>query len=1149
MPRLLQALVIVLVCAYSCFAQGDRGTITGSVTDPSGAAIPGAAVRITNPTTGLVQNTTSGSDGNFTLSYLPPGRYTVTVQKDGFSTAETTNVAVEVSNTTRADISLEVGQVSNKIEVADVAPVVQSDRSDLGKVMDSKTIIDLPLSIGGGLRDNLAFTLLTPGTVFDSGNDNSLRIGGGLSAGQSMLLDGAEAISERRNDSSFQSVSTDAIGEFRVISNAFSAEYGRMANGVISFTTKSGTNDFHGSLFEYFRNDKLNARQFFSPDVSIVRENLFGGTAGGPVWIPKVFNGRNRAFFFFSYEKDITRTGSPSGLSTVPTPAFKQGDFSEYKDSSGNLIPIYDPATSRVVGDTIVRDQFPGNIIPQSRISPIATTLNKYLPDPTYPGYINNINTVGSGGANQNVWSIKGDYMITANSRLSGLFSKQYFGSPDATGPIPGPLGNNFNAAGTNKFYRLSHDQVLSPTLLNHVTFGWNNRDIIEYFPSRYNDIPEADRAILTLKGASTDNPTSNILPPSAYNIGGPYGEYGFWINTASPSRTLNINEQVSWVYRTHNFKFGFQYLRADYRRIDCNGCTGQADFDSATTGLPGVSTNTGNPYASFLLGLPANGNYTLPGDFSFGEPYWAFFAQDDWKVNKRLTINMGLRFELPYPKREAESRVSNLCLNCPNPAAGGVLGAVQFAGVGPGRIGRPSFLDVRPDAWGPRLGFAYQVTDTLVIRSGGGIFYVPEREGGNADRALQGFKGSATASSPDSGVTPAFTLDQGLPAAPPVPNLDPGLNIFGTVPFAARYAGYAPRMIDWNFTIEKGLSKSMVARASYQGTVGISLLANREILNQVDPKYLSLGNLLFLPVGSDAAKAAGIQKPWADFPDERSVAQALRPFPQYTGFDHDVDADTTGHSTYHAISISLDRRFSGGLYFTGYYTFSKLISNVQGENPGLGTFIANGDIGTQNGYDRRADKAISNQDIPHHVVLAYTYELPVGKGKRFLGNANAFTQIVLGGWKLSGVHNYQSGYPLRVTSSLDTGLFSGQERANIVAGQPLLNPAWNGDPAHAPYINPSAFARPAPFTFGNSPLNLPWLRSPAFLSEDISLAKDFPLFREGQRLEFKASAFNIGNRVQFGGIDTNVEDANFGTVSSQRNSARQIQLNLRAVF
>jgi hypothetical protein len=462
----------------------------------------------------------------------------------------------------------------------------------------------------------------------------------------------------------------------------------------------------------------------------------------------------------------------------------------------------------------------------------------------------------------------------------------------------------------------------------------------------------------------------------------------------------------------------------------------------------------------------------------------------------------------------------------------------------------------VRKDAWGPRLGFAYEALPGFVIRGGGGIFYVPEREGGNADRAEQGFQGSASIASPDGGYTPAFTLAQGLPAAPPVPDLDPGLNLFGTVPFAARYAGYAPKMYDWNFTVEKGLGRNTVIRLSYQGTVGVALLSETELMNQVNPKYLSLGSILFLPVSSAAAVAAGVTKPWSAFPDTQSVAQALRPFPQYVSIDHSVDSDTTGHSTYHAASLSAEHRYSNGLWFSASYTFSKLISNVQGENPALGTFIGAGDVGTQNGYDRNADKAVSVSDVPQHVVLAYSYDIPVGKGRKYLSKMNAVGEGVLGGWRLSGIQNYQSGYPLYVTSSLNIGLLQGAERANYVGG-PAVNPAWAGDPNAAPYINTAAFARPAPFTFGDSGKELPYLRAPALLSEDISLAKTFPLFSEGRQLEFKASAFNIGNRVIFGGtggnggtgIDLNVEDAKFGYFTAQANNPRQVQLSLRLVF
>jgi hypothetical protein len=1152
MLRCLKILTLIVFASALAWSQ-DRGTITGTVTDSSGASIAGAKVLVKNLATGLSQETVSGGDGRYTVPYLPIGNYSVAVEKEGFGRVEQTGVRVEVATVETIDVKLQVGTVQQNVEVTGNAPLLQTETSDLGKVMNTKEIIDLPLALGGGLRDNLAFAILTPGTTYDAtganSGGNSLRIGGGLSGGTSLLLDGNETQSERRNDVGFNALSTDAIGEFRLISNSFSAEYGRLANGVMSYVSKSGTNELHGTAFEYFRNTDLNARQFFSATRNIVKENNFGGTIGGPVVLPKLYDGRNKAFFFFSYEKALEKSGSPSSLSSVPSNAMRNGDFSNFTDSDGNLVKIYDPNTTQVVNGEIQRQQFPGNVIPMNRISNVASTVLKYVPEATLPGNFNNIPTVGNGGANQRVWSIKGDYNINDKSRLSGLITNTIFSSPDQTGPIPGPLGNNFNSSGTLKYYRLAHDQTITPTLLNHASFGWNHRQYLEYFPSRYNDIPESDRAIIgVIKGATTVNPTSNILPPPVYSIGGGYPNLGEWINTDSPGRTVTITDQLSWVKGSHSLKFGFEFLRADFRRINCNNCTGEADFSANTTGIPGSSLTTGAGFASFLLGLPASGSYNDPGDFSFGEPYYAFYLQDDWKVNRKLTVNLGLRYELPFSKSETQYRVSNVCLTCPNPAAGGIPGALQFAGYGPGRADRNSFLGTRHDAWGPRIGFAYEAQPGLVIRAGGGIYYVAEREGGNSDNALQGFQGISSITSPNSGYTPAFTLDGGLPPANTVPDLNPGQALFQSPPFAATYAGYAPRMYNWNFTIEKSLGTNTVMRASYQGQAGVGLLASRELLNQVDPKYLSLGSLLNSPIGT-AGPQLGIAKPWASFPDDQSIAQALRPFPQYQEFQHTVDADTTGHMTYHAVNIGVEHRYSSGLWLSAYYTFSKLITNTEGENPGLGGFVGNGDVGTQNGYDRSADKSISNQDIPHHVVLAYTYELPFGKGRHFLSNAHGFTQAALGGWKISAIQNYQSGYPLRVTSNQNIDIFSGQERANIISGVPLMNPAWNGDPAHAPYINPAAFERPAPFTFGNSPRNLPWLRTPWQLNEDVTLGKQFPLFSEGRYIEFKASAFNIANRVRFGPPDLGVESATFGIVNSQANNPREIQLNLRLVF
>jgi hypothetical protein len=675
---------------------------------------------------------------------------------------------------------------------------------------------------------------------------------------------------------------------------------------------------------------------------------------------------------------------------------------------------------------------------------------------------------------------------------------------------------------------------------MNHFTFGWNKQEISEVPPLYLSD---SDKQMIRLKGVTGDSQSN-----SQYIIGDGYPTLFSNVHTFSPSRTMSFNEQVAWIKGAHSMKFGFVHQRQYYARLDCNECNGDVTFNPIVTGLPGAPGQTGSAYAGFLLGLPFSGQYSFGGNFRFDTPYYAWFFQDDFKVSPRLTLNMGLRYEVPIPQAEQQARQSTLCLSCPNPAAGNIPGALIFAGEGPGRTGQKRFTDTRYDAWGPRLGIAYQVMPQTVIRAGGAIYYIPMRTGGNADRRTTGFGGLFAVASV-TGYGEAFTLDQGFPAAQKPPIIDPGLNLFGTVPYQPHYAELAPYMYDWNFTLERSIGRNFLVRASYQATLGIKLLDSRENINQVNPAYLSLGQLLFAPVGSQAARDAGIPLPWPAFPLNRPVDQALRPLPQYTGIDRRTDADTSGHSTYHAVTLSAEHRFSQGLWFQASYTFSKLISNAQSDHGGGGVFNGNGDVSTQNGYDLRADKAVSNQDAPQNLVLAYAYELPVGRGKKLLNNSNAVANTVLGGWKVSGVQYYRSGYPLAVLSNQNTGLFSGTVRANINPNTPVRNPAFNDNPSAQPYVNRGAFSRPPNFTFGNSSGMLPWLRTPGVIDEDFNVGKDFPLFHEGRRLEFRASMFNLLNRHQFGGVNNQVESASFGTISSQQNAPREIQFNLRLVF
>src|SRR5436190_1820332 len=474
----------------------DRGTITGNITDNSGAIVPAAKITLQSPATGFTQTVLSSTDGSYSFLYLASGKYTLTAEKEGFRKAEIADVQVQVSTTSRVDIRLQVGTLTEVVEVQGTTPLLQTEKSDLGRVVDNKAIQQLPLFANGGLRSNLAFALLTPGANASITNDpdtaGTLRIAGGVGNGASLLVDGGEAMSERRNDPQMRVVGADGVEEFKVQTGAYSAEYGRTSNGILNYTTKSGTNDFHGSLMATIRNEHLNAGGFFwdAHTPTIHRQALAAASIGGPIWIPKLYNGRNKAFFFFTGERSRAKDVSSSSLISLPIDDFRKGDFRRYTNANG-VVPLYDPfdASGKLIADANQRPRMQCNgvlnVICPNRIDPVAQAIQKYLPLPDNPDVVFNntfsrINGSRTPGENQGVYSIKGDYNFSERLRLNGLFSRQYFNSYTLVGPIPGPLAEAFQEFGDSKYYRLNADYVIKPNVLNHFTFGHNQRDLGE---------------------------------------------------------------------------------------------------------------------------------------------------------------------------------------------------------------------------------------------------------------------------------------------------------------------------------------------------------------------------------------------------------------------------------------------------------------------------------------------------------------------------------------------------------------------------------------------------------------------------------------------------------------------------------------------
>ncbi|MDQ6701221.1 MAG: TonB-dependent receptor [Acidobacteriota bacterium] len=1139
----------------------DRGTIRGTITDASGAAVPDATVTAENVHTGVKQTVQADRDGAYNILYVQVGDYKIATEKAGFRKSETTGVRVDVASVVDVDVHLTVGGVDQSIEVTASAPLLETTGSNLGKVVATKAITDLPLFISGGsVRSNLAFVILTPGVIGPASNP---RIGGGLLDGQSEQLDGAESNSERRNDPAMNGVSVEGMEEFKVQSSGYSAEFGRTSNGVINWVTKSGTNDLHGSGFVFNRNEVFNARGF-TPAASkrpIVRQWNPGGSLGGPIFIPKVFDGRNKAFFFFAYEQASTRNGQSTALVNAPIDEYRIGDMRRNVDSAGRTFPLYDPfdANGGIVANAADRPRMQCNgvldVICPDRIDATAKRLISLLPHPDDPTKIaNNYRSRSYSTSKSSLPSIKLDYVFTDKHRISYLYSHFFSPARPSINNLQGLPGTGFPSEVLVEYHRFNDDYTLSPNLLNHITIGYNHRHIIEA-PGYVSSFPE-DLARATYV-AGTVTP---LAPGTSSTYSTGLATWGNSVFTDSRQRTTNFKEQLAWIKGKQTLKFGMDYLRGIYRRLDYNGAYGTVNFSAAGTGNPNVA-NSGSDWASFLLGVASGGGFRYPDDTAFFWPYYAWYVQDDVKVNRKFTLNIGLRYEIPVPKQERHLHNSNFCPSCPNPAAGGLRGAMVYAGVD----GQPEhFGETRMNAFGPRLGLAYQLDSKTVLRAGGSIYYQPAREDGNADNGIQGFGGTfgAIGNALSNGIS--YQVKDGFTSfAPQIAALRPPIaspatlsaNLLNQTPFYFNpSAGRVPYFGDWNFTIDRTLTASSVFRASYHATIGNKLLSRQQNQNQLDPKYWAIyGTLLSQPVSSvlnnPIVVASGFRLPYPNFPTNLQLQQALRPYPQFSGIGSDAGGQNDGHMTFHALEASFEHRFEHGLYVIASYTFCKLISGSNGEDANR---TSDGNV--QNQYNRRLDKAVASQDTPHNLRLSYVYELPFGKGKRFLGHTNPFLNAAIGNWKVSAIHTYVSGTPLMINCNQNFFGAGANARCSFAPGAttgeiPLLNPAWTKANAFTvPYLNNAAFVLPPNMTYGDTGRRLSYLRTPWTLQEDVALIKNFAV-GERVRFEVRASASNVLNRVTFGNPNTTQSSSQFGLFTGQGNGPRNIQMGARVSF
>jgi hypothetical protein len=1144
----------VLLAAALAFGQSERGSITGIIADASGASIANAPVSVTNQATGTTERVFASSAGEYNAPNLAPGVYRIEVSSAGFRTFIEAGITVTASSTIRVDAKLQLGQLNESIEVDAQAAQLQTENAKISTAVENKMVDDLPLVVGGALRSPFDLVSIASDA---KGSGTTLSIGGGQAASWSATLDGVPVNTNRSADAgetAYLTPSVESITEFAVDTNGFKAEYGQAGGGVITFASKSGTNEYHGSAYEFLRNDDLDARGFFATTRSIYKQSDFGVAIGGPGTIPKVYHGKNRTFFFLSYEGFRNRQGANGTIFTVPTPEMYQGNFSNWVNNKNQLIPIYNPLSTAASGSGFVRTVFPNNIIPQSLFSQVSLSIIPYAGTATpnragiVPGtfgYVNN-NYLSNGGDTESPTdkgSMKLDQNFGSNHHVSFFYNRTRNNQqPGPAGPpgLPEPLYSGQVTEYDAALYRASYDWTASPRIFNHFSFGDNKFSKNSYSPNVGGDwkpcIPNAVNCKVNFP---------NIT----------FTEFSGWGSTAyngTSQPSWSFQDALTYIHGAHTMKFGYTF---DHQVADGFGqqnIAGNAGFSFLETAVPGITSFTsGSSFASFLLGAANTGATETIRNLPQTYAYDGFYAQDDWRITKKLLINFGLRYEYTAPPVAGGNQYSNFSPTTPNPAVNNYPGALVFAGSGPGRTGQSSLIPGYYGAIGPRLGLAYALDSKTTVRGGAARSFSRVTVVASSSH-YAGFIGQYAFASSNNGVTPAFYWDQGLPSYPLPPQINPSFSNNTNVDYwNGKNATRAPEDDNWTLSIQRQVSSSTVIEGDYNAVVGVHLQSGIQNINQVPMSTVNgliqkLGatqtiNLLNSSITSAAAVAAGIGIPYPNFTNQAaqqnmSVAQALRPYPQYLTVDTSQSGgDKSGHSSYQGLVLKLNRRLSNGLTAQLSYTLSKLLTDSD-------TYYANAGFAEDNG-NRRLEKSIGAYDQTHAVKLNTVYELPFGKGRRWI--TRGFTSQAIGGWRLSAIQVYASGFPIGVTVNAPMAIFNGVNRPWITNYN--WKSTWSGtfDPAKDTYLNAADFPAQPAGVLGDATRFNPLVRGFPTLNENVSLGKSFNL-TERFKLDFRAEAFNLLNRTVFSNPNTNLNSSAFGIVSGQANSPRDMQMALK---
>ncbi|MCU1335434.1 MAG: hypothetical protein JWO19_1015 [Bryobacterales bacterium] len=1136
--RLLKLAVCSISFALAVFAQSDRGTITGTVSDPAGAVVANAPIDIRNVETGIVNRAASSATGNYTIAQLPAGQYELSVTVPGFKKYVRQSLTVGVAQTFRVDVLLEVGSNTESVTVTEAAPLLKTESGELSHTVSTSTMNNLPvMSIGAnasasGIRTPYSVVQLLPGSNYAT--DSSIRINGNPTNSQAMRIDGQDATNGWYSAQSQTQSSVDSIQEFAIQTSNYSAEFGLAGGGVFNLTMKSGTNQLHGTVYDYFVNEFLNAGVPFTSDGNghllrpRQRRNDFGFTAGGPVYIPKLFDGRNKAFFFFGYEQYRETTVNNATSTTLPTLDYRAGNFAAARtgrvvttDGLGRQVlenTVYDPQTDRVEADGLrYRNIFPGNIVPLTRMDPVAQRVQALIPLPTTTGLINNYIRTFVNPKSTTIPSLKADYQLMANAKLSGFWSTNHQDNPNVN-ILPDPIRGGLPSLIRSTTVRLNYDQTLTPTLLLH--FGAGVLGMHNWQPHlRYDPV-----ALIGLRGTN-----NNLFPV----FGGMSNAQGGMAAGMGPGQDINLNyykptgnASLTWVRNNHTLKFGGEVMVNGYLNRNGTYANGYLTFTAIETGLPALNGQSlaaqpGFNYASFFLGGVNNGQTAVRSVTHMGSHTLSGFAQDTWKITRKLTLDYGLRYDFATYLRDGNGYYGVFGPNTVNPSAGGRLGAVVYDGYGGGRC-NCDLAHNYPYAWGPRLGVAYQVGAKTVLRAGLGISY------NKSDDNNFGFSSGSQFlyNSPSYG-DPAYYMQDGLPYKIKFPNFDPGQyplpGTTASIPqLMDRHAGRPARQVQWSVGFQREVIRNLLAEVNYVGNRGVWWnAADLNAPNSLQPsdlaRYgLSATNaadrtLLAAPLFSSIAAQRGFATlPYPGYPVGSAVAQTLRPYPQFSALSNNHWVPI-GNTWYDSLQAKLTKRFSHGLDFSSAFTWQKSLTSGVEDKFGRG-----GGVYVNDPFNRVNQKAISVYDQPFQLVFSGSYTTP-GLGGDHIGK-KALSWAVKD-WQIGTLLRYASGTPTLVpqaTTNLATYLFQSTVM-NRVPGQPLFTQDLNChcfDPNTTFVLNPKAWVNPPLGQYGVSAAYYNDYRERRRPVESMSLARTFRI-QEKMSLQIRGEFTNIFNRTQ----------------------------------